>query len=184
MFHFGLFAQNGLKGFIVRAKIIGNDTIPILDLPQYTVFSPLEFKSKRDQKRFDKLARNVKRVYPYAKMAGIKFREYNAVLAHIPDEKTRKRLMKQAENELKAQYEEELKKLTFSQGKVLIKLLDRETSQTSYELVQDFRGNVMAIFWQGVGRVFGYNLKTKYDPRKGEDKEIELIIQMIEAGVL
>jgi hypothetical protein len=178
-----LLSQNKIQGIVVRAIIIGKDTVPIFDLPQVTIFSPPTFKSAREAKRFDRLARNVKKVYPYAKAAGLKFNEYNTILANVKDEKTKKRLMKKAEDELKAQYEEELKKLTFSQGKILVKLLDRETTFTSYQLIQDFRGNVMAIFWQGLGRVFGYNLKTKYDAQ-GEDKDIELIIQMIEAGAL
>ena len=177
-------SQPRISGIVVRAKIVESDTIPIIDLPTVTIFSMPVFKSDREARRFDKLARNVKKVYPYAKAAGVKYNEYSLILAKVKDEKTKKRLMKKAEEELRAEYEEQLKKLTFSQGKILIRLLDRETSQTSYELVKDFRGNLMAIFWQGIGRVFGYNLKTKYDPTRGEDKEIELIIKMIEAGAI
>ncbi len=129
------------------------------------------------------MVHNVRRVYPYAKLAGIKFEEYNELLLELPTENQRKRAMKQAEMELRAQFEDELKRLTFSQGLILIKLVDRETSHTSYDVVREFRGMVSAVFWQGLGRLFGFNLRTEYDP-EGEDKLIEEIVQMIEAGVL
>ena len=89
--------------------------------------------------------------------------------------------MKQAEDELKAEFEGDLKKLSFKQGIILIKLVDRETGNTSYELVQELRGNFTAFFWQTFARLFGYNLKVKYDPL-GDDKEIEDIVVMIENG--
>jgi hypothetical protein len=81
------------------------------------------------------------------------------------------------------QFEDDLRGLTFSHGLVLLKLVDRETSHTSYELLKEFRGNVSAVFWQSFGRVFGFNLRTRYDP-KGEDALIEEIIQLIEAGMI
>ena len=89
--------------------------------------------------------------------------------------------MKTAEKEIKEEYGEELKDLTFSQGKILIKLLDRETGNTSFELVQDLRGKFTAFWYQAFARIWGYNLKVKYDP-EGEDKEIEDIVVMIENG--
>ena len=91
--------------------------------------------------------------------------------------------MKQAEDELKEEYGEDLKKLTFSQGKILIKLVSRETGNSSYELVQDFRGRFVAFWWQAFAKIFGHNLKMDYDP-EGEDREIELIVLMIENGQL
>ena len=91
--------------------------------------------------------------------------------------------MKQAEDDIAAQFGPELKELTFTQGKILIKLIDRETSSTSYTLVKELRGSVRAFFYQGFARLWGYNLKTKYDP-KGEDELIELIVLMIENGQL
>jgi hypothetical protein len=178
------YSQNKTNSIIVRGMIVGQDTLPVIDLPTFIVMDMPKFKNARDAKRFDKLARNVKRVYPYAKAAGNKFNEYNTLLTTIQDEKARKKMMKKAEDEIMSQYEAELRKLSITQGKILIKLLDRETSHTSYELLKDFRGTIMAVFWQGIGRVFGYNLKTGYDPSKGEDKEIELIIQLIDAGYL
>ncbi|MBW6497330.1 MAG: DUF4294 domain-containing protein [Bacteroidales bacterium] len=171
------------QGQVVKARIIDGDTIPVIDLKPVAFFAPRIFKNRADENRYRRLVQNVKRVYPYARLAGIKFDEYNEILMTLPTEAQRKRAMRQAENELRAQFEDDLKRLTFSQGLILIKLVDRQTKHTSYDVVREFRGMVSAVFWQGLGRIFGYNLKTEYDP-EGEDRLIEEIVQMIEAGVL
>ena len=168
---------------VARCVVVDGDTIPMIQLSEVTVFSPLVFKNKRAARRFGRLVRYVKKVYPYAKIAGAKFNHYNSLLAQTTSEKEKKKLMKQAEKDIKSEFEGELKKLTFSQGKILIKLIDRETQFTSYELVRELRGRIMAAFWQGLARIFGYNLKIKYDP-EGKDRQIELIVRMIEAGAL
>lgn len=168
---------------IVYARIIDGDTLPIVPLKDVYIFSYKVVPNKRQAKRYSKLVRNIKKVYPYAKLAGIKFREYEELLINTPDKKEQKKIMKQAEEELKDEYGEDLKKLTFSQGKILIKLVSRETGNSSYELVQDFRGRFVAFWWQAFAKIFGYNLKMDYDP-EGEDREIELIVLMIENGQL
>ena len=138
-------------------------------------------KYKVYARKHSRLIHNVKRAYPYAKLAGIKLREYEVVLKNASSDKERRQLMKQAERELKDEFEDDLKNLTFKQGIILIKLVDRETGDSSYELVQELRGKFVAFFWQTFARLFGYNLKVKYDP-EGEDKEIEDIVVMIENG--
>ena len=175
--------REGFHGQVVRARIVDGDTIPIIDLDPVAFFAPRIFKNRAEENRYRRLVYNVKRVYPYAKLAGIKYEEYSELLISLPTEGERKRAMRQAELELREEFEDDLKRLTFSQGLILIKLVDRETSQSSYDVVREFRGMVSAFFWQGLGRLFGFNLKTKYDP-EGEDKLIEEIVQMIEAGVL
>jgi len=82
-----------------------------------------------------------------------------------------------------AKYEDDLKKLTMTQGRILLKLVDREIGNTSYNLVKEYRGSISAAFWQGIARLFGSNMKAEYDP-KGEDAEIEEIVQLIEAGII
>lgn len=130
-----------------------------------------------------RLVYNVKKVYPYAKIAGEKMKEYDTMLAGISNTSERKRLMKQAEEEISNEYTEELKKLTFSQGAILIRLIDRETGNTSYQVVQELRGKVRAFFYQGFARIWGYNLKSEYDPSTNrEDDEIETIITLLERG--
>ena len=178
----GLLAQEEDR-IVVYARVIDGDTIPVIPLKDVYIFSYRVVKNKRQAKRYSKLVRNVKKVYPYAKLAGIKFREYEEILINTPDKKEQKRIMKQAEDELKVEYGEDLKKLTFSQGKILIKLVSRETGNSSFELVQDFRGRFVAFWWQAFARIFGYNLKMDYDP-EGEDKDIDVIVLMIENGQL
>jgi len=140
-------------------------------------------KRRKDQKRLTKLVKNVKMVYPYAKLAGIKLREYEQMLLNAANDKERKKIMKQAEKEINEEYGGDLKELTFTQGKILIKLIDRETGESSYGLVQELRGKFTAFWYQAFARLWGYNLKVKYDP-EGEDRRIEIIVRMIERGQL
>ncbi|MBU2650144.1 MAG: DUF4294 domain-containing protein [Bacteroidetes bacterium] len=171
------------RELVVYARIVDGDTIPVIPLRQVTVVSLKVIKNERQARKFTKLVRNVKKVYPYAKLAGIKLKEYEDILINAKDDKERRQIMKQAEEELKTEYSEDLKQLTFSQGKILIKLVDRETGNSSYDLVAELRGKFVAFFWQTFARMFGYNLKIKYDP-EGEDQEIEAIVRLIESGEL
>lgn len=168
---------------VLRNKIVGHDTIPYVKISGVEIYDFKIFKNKRQAKRNNKLIRNVKKVYPWAKLAGEKLMEYEAILASVETDKEKRRIMKQVEKEIQEEYGGELKKLTFSQGKILIKLIDRETGDTSFELVQDFRGNFVAFFYQSFARIFGYNLKKRYDP-EGEDRNIEIIVRMIENGMI
>lgn len=177
------YSQEIKKHYPVKAKIINNDTIPIIILPKIDIVSTPIIRNKREWRRYIRLVRNVKKVYPYAKLASIKLQEYDVLLKNAKNEKQKRKLMRKAEKEIEDRYGNELRKLTFSQGKILMKLLDRETQHTSYELVEDLRGKFAVFFWQGIARIFGYNLKVKYDPLK-KDKDIELIVLMIERGTI
>jgi len=168
---------------IARLVVVDGDTMPMIQLAQVYVWAPKIFKSKGEERRYNKLVRNVKRVYPYAKLAGQKLDEYEVLLRASRTDGERRRLMRQAEKELKEEYGEELKKLTYSQGHILIKLVDRETGHSTYALVEELRGQLLAFFWQNFARLFGYNLRDKYDPA-GRDKDIENIVLMIESGAL
>ncbi len=172
-----------INPIVTRATVILGDTIPIVDLREVEVLSLKIPKTERERKYNARLIRNIKKVYPFAKLAGIKLRQYDILLSKVKTDKERKQLMKKAEKEIKDQYGESLKNLTFSQGKILIKLIDRETQNTSYDIVKDLRGNFTAFFYQAFARLWGYNLKTKYNP-EGEDKKIETIVKMIDAGRL
>ena len=102
---------------------------------------------------------------------------------NVTSDSERRRMMKQAEEEITTRYSEELEHLNFSQGAILIRLIDRETGNTSYQLVQDLRGKVRAFFYQGFARLWGYNLKTEYDPKNNpEDEQIEVIATLLERG--
>jgi hypothetical protein len=176
----GFSQQN--KTIVVYAQIIDGDTLPIIPLPEIEIKSYI-FLTDRQAIKMTKLIKNVKKVYPYAKLAGIKLNEYEEILMNAQSDKERKEIMKKAEEELEEAYGEDLKKMTISQGKILIKLVDRETGSTSYELVEVLRGKFRAFFYQTFARLFGYDLKTEYDP-EGEDKDIEHIVRLIESGQL
>lgn len=179
-----LILQGQEKEFhVLQYKIVGNDTIPYVRISGVEVYDFKIFKTKRQAKRNNRLIRNVKRVYPWAKLAGQKLVEYEALLANVESDREKRKIMKQVEKEIQDEYGGELRKLTISQGKILIKLIDRETGDTSFGLVQDFRGNFAAFFYQSFARIFGYNLKNRYDP-EGEDRNIEIIVRMIENGLL
>lgn len=168
---------------VVRYKIVDQDTLPYASIPGVEIFDFKVFKNKRDARKNTRLIRNVKKVYPWAKLAGAKLLEYESILSRIEKENEKRKVMKKVEQEIQEEYGGELKKLTFSQGKILIKLIDRETGNSSYDLVKDFRGGFMAFFYQSFARIFGYDLKIKYDPQ-GEDRNIEVIVRMIESGVI
>lgn len=181
-------AQNGEntgdpEGIVTRAVILEGDTVPLFWLPTVRIFAPMVFKSKVQVIEFTRMVRHVKRVLPYAKMIGRKVNEYNVYLNTITNDRQRENELNRIEKELRGQFEEELTKLTFTQGKILLKLIYRETSNSTYNLIRDFRGSLTAFFWQSLGKVFGYNLKVTYDP-VGIDRDIENIVLMIENGAI
>jgi hypothetical protein len=174
---------NTQNKILYPAKVVAGDTIILINLEPVVILSPKTFHTESEKKKYNKLVYNVKKVYPYAKLAGEKMRQYDKILREAKNDRERKKIMKKAEDELRAEFEVKLRAFTFSQGRILIKLIDRETSQTSYDLLSDLRGTISAVLWQGVGRLFGYNLKAQYDP-KDEDKEIEEIVRLIEVGAI
>ncbi len=173
-----LVPENGIS---VRAVVYNGDTIPYAVLPTTTCFVPRVFKNKKDAVKWDRLKYNVKKVYPYAILASAKLKEYDKLLASIPNENDRKKYMKLAEKQLKNEFGDQLKDLTMTQGRILIKLVDRETGKTTYNIVKEMRGSFSAFMWQSVAVMFSSSLKDEYDG-DGEDKAIEDAIRLIESG--
>jgi len=169
---------------VLRVEIIDGDTIPHVDLAEVTIISPWKFKNNKEKMAYTRLAKNVKIALPYARIAGVKLYEINSQLEKIKNDKDRKKYLKDAEKNLFAEFEKPLRNLTFSQGKILIKLIDRETGNTGFELIKEYRGSVSAFFWQGIARIFGANLKDIYNTDNEEDAMIEHIIKMIDNGLL
>ncbi len=181
LFAFSSKAQEGKK--IVSASVIDGDTVPRIWLNTVYVDDVRKFKSKRQRRKYNHLKYHVKKVYPYAKLAGQLYIKYEDSLALASTHKQRKKFYKQIERELRHEYEEELKKMTVTQGRILIKLVDREIGQTSYEVVKELRSTITAFFWQSLARLFGHDLKAEYDP-KGRDRDIENIVVAIERGFI
>ncbi len=177
----GITAPNDSAVNRCRLIVVDGDTVPVMYSDGVYVLGNKSFRNSAESRQWDRLVRNVKKAYPYAKLAGIIFSEYNQKLAGIKSESARKAMMKQADDELNARFGDELKDLTITQGKILLKLIDRQTSNSSYEIVKDFRGGFRAFFYQSFARLFGYDLKVRYDPL-GEDADIERIVRMIESG--
>lgn len=178
------FQAKGQGGaLVVHAVVVDGDTLPLIYLGEAEVSGRWSPKDRREAERYTKLMRQVVKVYPYAKITGQLLSEYEAELRNMDGKSDQALYMKIAEAELRAEFEAEVKDLTVSQGKVLVKLIDRETGHTSYELVKQLRGSVVAFIWQGLARLFDQDLKSEYDPQGG-DATIELIVQRIERGEL
>jgi hypothetical protein len=179
----GVRAQPGVALQVLRAQVVDGDTIPVVELRESQVEARWKPMSRRQAARYDKLTRNVVKVYPYAKITGDLLREYEHDLSVIRRSNDQDLYIKLAEAELRAEFEAEVKDLTISQGKALVKLIDRETGKTSYELVKELRGSFTAFVWQGLARIFGQDLRSTYDA-EGEDHLMELVVQRIERGEL
>jgi len=184
-FIFQLSAQNTEKdnSGVTRGVIEGNDTIPIIELPEIRIYERSNYEYLYLKRKYRRMIRNVKKAYPYAKIAGVRLKELDNQLAAMDNEKEKKAYIQQAEKEIMGQFEKEVKRLTVTQGIILVKLIDRETGRTSYEVIKDLRGGITAFFWQGIARIFGNNLKAEYDP-DDKDRIIEDIVQGIEAGFI
>ena len=169
------------QGYILPGIVVGNDTIPIVILNEHIVYP--KYVKKRDQQKYNKLVRDIKKVYPFAKVVGKEVERVNPLLEKLP-QKERKKYMREYEKALFKQYEPDLKKLTLTQGKLLIKLIDRECEQSSFDLIREYRGGLTAFFWQGFARILGANLKEDFNDAKSEDAMINRIIILIENGQL
>lgn len=176
--------ENGTKSvFLTPMCVYEGDTIPYVKLPTVYIFKPLKFKNRREMAKYYKLIRDVKKVLPISKEINRAIIETYEYLQTIPTEKGRQKHLKAVEKRLKEQYTPRMKKLSFSQGKLLIKLVDRQTHSTSYELVKAFMGPFKAGFYQTFAALFGASLKKQYDPT-GDDALTERVILMVESGQL
>jgi len=167
---------------IGKAKV-GQDSVQYVRTNTIYIYPPMEFKNDKQRQAYNRLVYNIKKVLPLAKECNQIILETGAYLQTIPTKKERDALTKAVEKELKQKYTPRIKKLTYSQGKLLIKLIDRETHSTGYELIQAFLGPVRAGFYQAFAWVFGASLKKRDDP-KGADRLVERIVSQVEAGQL
>lgn len=158
-------------------------TIPHIIMPALPKYAPLTFKNDRERAEYNRLVYNVKKVLPWAKLAKLTIIETVEVLDQLPDKRSRDAHIKEVERGLKAQYGPALKKLTRSQGRLLIKLVNRECNQTGYAIAKAFIGPFKANLYQGIAVLFGNSLNKKYDP-DGDDRYTERVVRMVEAGLI
>ncbi len=159
------------------------DTLVFKNIKEVVVFPDREFKNKRQYRRYTRYVQKVKKVYPLAVEARELLKEYQPKYDSLEDRGDQRKLMKQLEKELLAKHKEELKKWSMSDGRILLKLINRETERTPYSLIKDFRGGFSATFWQGIAKLFKNDLKDGYDPKE-EDRILEEIVTLIELGYL
>lgn len=159
------------------------DSIPHIIFPTFYKYPPLEFKSQADADRFNRLVRNVKKLLPLAKLAKLIVIETYEYISTLPTKEARAAHLRIMEQSLKEQYGPTLKKLTRSQGRLLVKLIDRECNQTGYDIAKAFIGSFKANAYQALAFCFGNSLKKKYDP-EGDDYYVERVCRMVESGQL
>jgi hypothetical protein len=154
------------------------DTIPQSWLPSVEVKAIQSRAVAKFWRDWTRLRNAVYVTYPYAKSASKVINEVNAQLVNVKDERTRKQIIKSREKDLKKEFADKVTNLSVYQGKVLMKLINRETGNNCYEIIKEYKGGFNAGFWQAIAFVFGSNLKQPYEP-KGEDREIELLVQEV-----
>lgn len=165
-------------GYYLTTKLESGEVVPWFAIEEVVVRANRIWSSEEQRQNYLRLKRNVLRVLPYAIYAQKRYEQLDRDLAIANSKREEKALIKACEQEIKEKINNEVKNLSISQGKILIKLIERQTGNTSYELVKDMRGSVTAFVYQGVARVFGHNLKTTYNA--AEDFEIENIIREYE----
>ena len=171
------------KGYLVPATIFEGDTIPNFALPVVHIFKPLRLNTREQQLAYRRLVRDVKKALPYAKRVSATLMETYEYLETLPTEREKRKHIKQMEKDLLKEYTPQLKKLTLNQGKLLIKLIGRETGSSSYGLIDAYLGRFSAGFWNTMAGAFGASLKTDYDP-EGKDALIERVCVMVERGYI
>jgi hypothetical protein len=161
----------------------GGDSIQYMEMNNVYVYPPISFSSKKQARAYMRLVNNVKKVLPIAKEANMIMMETAEYLETLPDKKSKEAHMKRVEQSIMKEYKPRMKKLTYSQGKLLIKLIYRESNSSSYELIQAFLGPVRAGFYQAFAWAFGASLKKEYDA-EGVDRLTERVVLMVESGQL
>lgn len=174
-----LSAQRLSRGFWHQEWTIHEgDTIPLIHiLPVY------KYSRRGDMRRHQRLIRMVKKCYPLAQQVSVEMERMERQLLAVKDKKEQEKLAKQLQKDLIKRYKPTILKMTISEGKVLLKLIDRQTNFTAYQIIKDFRGGFVAGFWQTMARLFGNNLKLEYEPERG-DKLLEQIVTYYEMGYI
>ncbi len=169
------------KAYIVGATTHKGENIPHIKLPPVYIYTPLKFRNRRERTKYDRLVHDVKKTLPLATEIRKIIIETYETLQLLPDEKAQKRHLDKLEKELKDAYTPKMKKLTLRQGKLLIKLVDRQCDQNAYQLIKLFMGSFKAVFYQSFASLFGASLKKSYDPM-GEDSLIERVVIQVITG--
>jgi hypothetical protein len=162
---------------------VKKDTSLHFELRPIDIYPDKKDLSPKKQREYSMLEMKIRKVYPMAKVAAVRLAEYNRVYTSFKTERERKNYVKGIEKELFAEFEDTIKTMKVSEGRILIKLLDRQTGNTSFEIIKEFKGGFSAFFWQSVAKLFGHDLKSQYDPN-AQDWMIEAIVMQIDLGLI
>lgn len=168
---------------VFPAVVLEGDTIACMWLNDFIKYQPVKFRNTKEQVAYSKLIRDVKKTLPYAKDIARIITETYEYMETLPDDKSRQRHLNQMEKYLKEKYTPEMKKLTRSQGQLLMKLVDRETNSSSYHIIDAFMGTAKAFSYNLFASIFGNSLKVRYSPF-GEDRATERVCVLVEQGVV
>lgn len=173
------------RGYLIQNVDRNGVVMPEVPIKEVTVVGrPTKESARRSEyRKYERLIYNLRKVYPYALVVRQKLSQVNYEMEQLKTDRERKEYIRKFEKDIFKAYEGDMRNMTITQGKLLIKLIDRETQNTSFNLIKEYRGGFTAAFWQGIARIFGANLKDEYDPY-GNDALIELILLDIEAGNL
>ncbi len=171
--------------YALMEKVIdeNGDTIFVDFLRELYVYPPLVFSSRNQEKFYWRTVRDVKKALPYARLASHEINKLNRELFALPNDAARKKHINDFQKRIFKEYEKPLRNLTINQGKMLVKLIDREHDLNTYELIKAYKGNMPAFFWNTIALFFGSDLKAEYD---GSDKDriVERVITLVDAGQL
>ena len=168
---------------VYPAVVLEGDTVACMWLKDFIKYSPLTFRNNKDQMAYTRLVRDVKKTLPYAKEIAAIILETYEYMETLPNNKERQKHLNRMEKHLKDQYTPKMKKLTRSQGQLLMKLVDRETNSSSYHIVDAFMGSAKAFFYNAFASMFGNSLKIRYNPY-GEDRITERVCILVEQGAI
>jgi hypothetical protein len=177
--------KDTLSGTVYLLQKVNRDgvVLPEIEIKEVKVYGHPSEANRSSFKKYERLVYNLKKVYPFALLVRNRLEEINRELEAIKGDRGKRKYIKEVEKDVFGKYEGDIRGMTIAQGRLLLKLIDRETQNTSYVIIRMYRGGLTAAFWQGIARIFGTNLKEEYDPY-GEDALIEMIINEIESGEL
>ena len=168
------------KGGVLEMVVLDGDTLYIYNMEPFTVVDLKPYGNVEKDRLFRRLRWHVRKVYPYAKIAADKLIIYNEELKNVKSKRKRRKLLKLREKALKEEFEDVIKKMSKTSGRVLVKLIDRETGESTYEIIKEMRGGFKAFIYQGVGKMYGADLKARYNPKTSEEDEmIERVVQSL-----
>ncbi|WP_029905993.1 DUF4294 domain-containing protein [Prevotella sp. 10(H)] len=171
------------KTYIDIAAIYEGDTIAVVQLKPVHIFAPIKFKNNKERQEYSKLVRDVKIAYPYAKKIAYSIIETYEYMQTMPDEKAKQKYLEDVQKYMMDEYKPKMKRMTKNQGKILVKLVDRECNTSSYNIVKALVGSLKAGVYNAFAGLFGNSLKAKYDPYD-KDAAIEAIVVQIEQGTI